>query len=301
MKNIVARGQPIPVQQVSELRDSSALLNDPGQLRRQFHDDGYVYLKNFFERSEIMAAREEIFTRLAEVGEIAEPVIEGIYTGTSQRKELITDLGRFWRSISETWALRRLSHGMPLHDLMGHLLNEPARAQDYIFLRPANPGKATHIHCDYPFFTRTTETVATAWIALGDIPTELGPLYILEGSHRFQDVVDSHRGFDISHDTSRKAAFDETPLELMQQRNIRLLTTDFEAGDIVVFGMFLLHGALDNVSPENRVRLSCDVRYQAAAADTDTRYFGTRPTGTTGIGYGELVGAKPLTENWHIR
>jgi hypothetical protein len=35
------------------------------------------------------------------------------------------------------------------------------------------------------------------------------------------------------------------------------------------------------------VRLSTDVRFQ--------------PGGTTGAGYGELNGAKPLTEPWHIR
>ena len=31
------------------------------------------------------------------------------------------------------------------------------------------------------------------------------------------------------------------------------------------------------------------------------RYFGADPGGTTGAGYGELNGAKPLTEPWHIR
>ena len=65
--------------------------------------------------------------------------------------------------------------------------------------------------------------------------------------------------------------------------------------------MFTLHGSLQNVSEENRVRLSVDVRYQRLADTVDERYFGPSPTGTTGIGYGELVGAKPLTEAWHIR
>ena len=69
----------------------------------------------------------------------------------------------------------------------------------------------------------------------------------------------------------------------------------------MVFGMFLLHGALDNTSAEGRVRLSCDVRYQVASAELDGRYFGANPTGTTGAGYGELVGAKPMTEDWHVR
>lgn len=306
MSTIVARGEHIPSEWIAPLQDSADLLDrdlldHPELLRQRFIKQGYVYLKGFFERDEIIAARHDIFSRLAEVGEVAEPITDGIYSGSSQRKEKVPDLGQFWRSVSETWNLRRLSHGLQLHQLMGNLLAEPARAQDYIFLRPANPGKATHIHCDYPFFTRTTETVATAWIALGDIPTTLGSLFVIEGSHCFQDVIDSHKGFDISQDTSRKAAFSETPLEFARQRNSRLLTTDFSAGDVVVFGMFLLHGTLDNVSTENRIRLSCDVRYQAASAALDARYFGPDPAGTTGVGYGELVGAKPLTESWHIR
>ena len=45
----------------------------------------------------------------------------------------------------------------------------------------------------------------------------LGPLFIVENSHRFQDIIENHRGFDISRDTSRKAAFDETPLEFAQR------------------------------------------------------------------------------------
>ena len=29
--------------------------------------------------------------------------------------------------------------------------------------------------------------------------------------------------------------------------------------------------------------------------------MGDRPEGTTGAGYAELNGAKPLTEQWHVR
>jgi L-aminopeptidase/D-esterase-like protein len=67
----------------------------------------------------------------------------------------------------------------------------------------------------------------------------------------------------------------------------------------MVFGGFTMHGSLDNQSPLGRVRLSTDVRYQAAAAATnDDRYFGPNPTGSAGGGYGAMRGAKPLTELW---
>ena len=70
---------------------------------------------------------------------------------------------------------------------------------------------------------------------------------------------------------------------------------------VAVFGMYTLHGSLENHSPINRVRLSCDVRWQPAGLPVDERYFGADPGGTTGAGYGELVGAKPLTQEWHVR
>jgi hypothetical protein len=297
----VAHGEPIPAERLAPLQDHSGLLGEPERLREQLAAGGYLYLPGFFARADVLAARADIFRRLAEVGEIQEPVIEGIYTGASQRRERVADLGQFWKSLSETWSLRRLSHGRALHELMDQALGGPARAQDYLFLRPANRGKFTYIHCDYPFFTRTTEAVATAWIALGDVPTEDGPLFLLENSHRFQDIADSYRGFDVARDTSRKAALMVSPIQFAAERKTRILAQDFSAGDVVIFQMFLLHGSLDNVSPQNRVRLSCDVRYQLASAPLDPRYFGPDPSGTTGIGYGELVGAKPLTDAWHIR
>ena len=50
------------------------------------------------------------------------------------------------------------------------------------FLLIGTPGRFTHIHCDYPFFTRLTEEVVTIWIALSDVPADLGPLYLIKGS-----------------------------------------------------------------------------------------------------------------------
>ncbi|MCP3692569.1 MAG: hypothetical protein GY917_10280, partial [Planctomycetaceae bacterium] len=81
----------------------------------------------------------------------------------------------------------------------------------------------------------------------------------------------------------------------------RLLTADFRAGDLILFSMTLLHGSLDNQSATGQIRLSCDVRWQPATDAIDSRYAGPQPAGTTGAGYGELNGAKPLDEPWHQR
>jgi ectoine hydroxylase-related dioxygenase (phytanoyl-CoA dioxygenase family) len=194
---------------------------------------------------------------------------------------MVGDLGAFWRSVSEGSALRAVTHGETLHALLARVAGEPVRAQNYLFLRPAPVGRSTGLHFDYPFFTRTTERVYTTWIPFGDVPVADGPLTIVEGSHRFTDLHDALRGFDVVYDTSRKAQVAADFTRFAKSRGCRLLTTDFRAGDVCIFGMFTLHGSLDNRSAIGRVRLSCDVRYQPAADPVDPRYFDPSP-GTSG-------------------
>ena len=55
------------------------------------------------------------------------------------------------------------------------------------------------------------------------------------------------------------------------------MTTDFKAGDVLFFGMHMLHGALDNNSPIKKCRLTSDTRYQLAAEPIDERWNGTNP------------------------
>ena len=295
------QGRPLPDARVGELRDSSAVATDGAELSRRLAGDGYVFLRSALDVSEVEAARVEVFERLVGVGEIRPPAVEGISTGESRRVGTVGDLGAFWKSVSEGPALRRVTHGPRLGAVLARIAGAPVRAHDYMFLRAAPLGRTTGLHFDYPFFTRATERIYTTWVPLGDVPATDGPLVIVEGSHRFTDLHDAIRGFDVVYDTSRKAQLATDFAEFAEGRDCRILTADFRAGDICVFGMFTLHGSLDNHSPVGRVRLSCDVRYQPATEPIDPRYFGPNPGGTTGAGYGELNGAKPLTQAWHVR
>ncbi len=302
MFEAVANGQDVPSELLGELLDSSALIGDGAALRQRLSEDGYVYLAGALDKADVAMAREETFRRLLDVGEIREPASEGIVTGKSNRRELAGDLGAFWRSVSEGKALRNVTHGPQLKRIAELLLGEPAIGQDYLFLRAAPVGRATGIHCDAPFFTRTTDRVLTCWLALGPVPVSDGPLFVIENSHKFEDLVSAMKGFDLMRDKDgRKATVVEDPLQFARERGSRLLTTNFGPGDCLIFGMYTFHGAFDNHSKIGRARLSCDIRYQPASEALDPRYFGAEPSGTTGAGYGELNGAKPLTEPWHVR
>ncbi|MBT6156729.1 MAG: hypothetical protein HOL01_17670 [Planctomycetaceae bacterium] len=301
MSRCIAQGRPVPNDVLGPLRDSTGVADDANELQRRIGDDGYLFLRGVVDRTEIMAARAEVFARLADVGEIQQPSVDGLYTGTSQRSEVVSDLGDFWRSVNLGEALRHVSHGEQVSALMDKILGETARPHDFMFLRPGPIGRSTHLHFDLPFFARGSKRIFTVWLALGDIPVEEGPLAVLEGSNRFADLIDPIREIDYSSAMSPQVQMTDDTIEFARQRSARLLTADFQAGDAIVFDMITMHGTLDNHSPEGRVRLSCDVRWQPAAEPIDPRYVGDNPPGTTGAGYGELNGAKPLTEDWHIR
>ena len=295
------KGRPVPPEMVGELADSAGLMGDPPALRARLKDDGYLFLKGVLPRAAVMAGRREVFQRMAQVGEIAEPAEAGISTGASRRAEMEPDLGRFWKSVSEGPQLRAASHGSAMAAILSLVFGEPARPQDYMFLRAGPYGRATGLHFDYPFFTRAHDRVATVWLPIGDVPVTDGPLVVVEGSNRFRDLIEPMIGFDISKDNTRKADLGADAITFAEQRGTRLLTRNFEAGDIALFGMYTAHGSLDNHTDINRVRLSCDVRWQPASLPLDERYFGANPPGTTGVGYAELNGAKPLTQDWHVR
>lgn len=260
-----------------------------------------MLLRGAVDRQIALDARKEVFDRLVRVDEIREPAMEGLATGRSRRRELVEDLGEFWRSVCYGPALRRATHGPCMRNTMSLLLGETAQPHDYMFLRPGRPGLSTRLHYDLPFFARGSQRIYTAWLALGDIPIGDGPLMVVEGSNQYEDLIGPIRTIDYDSSDSPTVQVMEDTVVFVEARKSRLLTTQFAPGDLVVFDMFTMHGTLDNCSSIGRVRLSCDVRWQPTNDEVEPRYSGSNPPGTTGAGYGELNGAKPLTDEWHTR
>ncbi len=291
----------VPDDLLAPMRDSSDVINKPTALRERLAEEGYLFLAGALPRQCVVEARTEVLGHLASVDEISEPTHEAIASGRSKRSADPAERGRFWQRVSEGVALRRLTHGEVMHELMQKIFGEPALAHDYMFLRAGTRGRATGLHFDYPFFGRLHDQVCTVWTPIGDVAIEDGPLVIVEGSHRYRDLIEPMIGFDVANDPSRKADLGTNAIDLATQRGTRLLTRHFRGGDVAIFGLFTAHGSLDNHSPVNRVRLSCDLRWQPASLPVDPRYAWKNPGGTTGAGYAELNGAKPLTEAWHVR
>ena len=294
---LTARGSKVPDSRLGELRPADR----GGSLAEQLEQDGYLLLRDLHDPAEVMAARGEVLNRLAEVGEISAPAESSIATGVSRRAELHSDLGKFWKSVSEGPALRDVIFGPRVTAAMTDLFRAPVSHFSFAWLRAMAPGRASPPHVDHPYMNRGTDRLVTCWTPLGAVPRDEGPLYILENSHRWVELREAFEGHDVDRDPSRPGHITENPIEMARARGSRLLTTDFFPGDCLVFGMFTAHASFDNGSAAGRVRISCDTRFQPAADPMDPRFTGTNPSAHGGLGYGCLSAARPLVAEEVLR
>ncbi|MBL9208670.1 MAG: phytanoyl-CoA dioxygenase family protein [Opitutaceae bacterium] len=278
---------------VGLLRDSCPVADDVEELRRRFDEDGYLYLKGYLDRAEVLRARESLTSRLADAGvlDLAHPHVEGICKPNSGYvfKPEITNHNE---------AVQSLLYSGRLVDFYTRFYGEPIRHYDYTWLRAIGPGKGTNPHCDLPYMGRGTHRHMTCWLPYGDISFTLGGLMVLEGSHKRMDLLENYVYRDVDAfcenkakeaDAAKKGAWSFTgtlshnPPVVRNKFGGRWLTTEFRAGDFLTFGMFLVHASLDNRS-ENRLRISSDSRYQRASEPIDERWVGINPPGHSTAG-----------------
>ena len=294
-------GVKVPSTLLGLLKETSLKNKSDEQLRNSLNNDGYLLLKDAIDKNDITKARNDIFEKLNQVDELADPFSEGISSGRSRRDELHKDRGVFWENVSNTESLRKITNGNNLKGVFSRIFGISSIGFDFIFLRAVSGGKFTHMHCDAGFFTRKTQKVLTCWLVFTDITIDKGPLFIIEGSHKFSDIKTKYKGFDVDIHKHMKATIDTDPITFAQQRNSKILTAQFRPGDALIFGMYTVHGTFENYADDKKIRLTCDIRFQPNNELKDPRYFGPNPTGTTGAGYGELNSARPLNEDWHVR
>lgn len=263
--------------QLGELRSSNDILHDADALRRRMQKDGYLLLRGYLDKEVVRNARRELLTKLASVGEVdtSRSLDEAVYSGTSNwTPEFVKDL-------RTGTALRALCHQGRIIEFYEHFLGGAVRSFDHIWVRRVKPGTATGCHYDVVYMGRGTHRLYTAWIPIGDVPFNLGPLVILENSHRLDELKGTYGQLDVDRDRDNNPYgggwFSKNPVEVQERFGGRWLTTEFQAGDVLTFTMFTLHCSLDNTS--DRVRLSSDSRYQLASEPVDERWTGESPIG----------------------
>lgn len=288
------QGRPLDMSpgRFGTLRASADALDDFGELRRRFEADGYLFLPGLLEQDTLLAARRRMLEDLAQMDfvDAGYPLLDGV-----ARREAAVSALSMQGLVKNNEPLRQTLYSGRMISFYERFLGGPVRHLDFTWCRVKTSGTetATSPHYDIVFMGRGTRKLYTSWTPLGDIPKQMGGLMILENSHRQEEIKAGYGSKDV--DIYCTNAPDAAEIESGQKRwhhadtgqyakdavavgralKSRWLTTDYQLGDLLVFGMYTMHASMDNHT--NRLRLSTDTRYQLASEPVDERWIGEEP------------------------
>ena len=295
------RGVPLEMtdETFGPLRVSSDIADDGPALRSRLAEDGYLYLPGYLDRELVLAARQEELKLFLDLGYLDpdRPLMDGV-VHEKYRGEAANPYGEpeLQKSTKRNELLRQVLYDGRMIDFYRMLFEEKVRAFDFTWHRAKTDSRETaaNPHCDIVFMGRGSHRLTTSWTPLGDIPTEMGGLIVLEGSSHldhvkstygtldvdryctnYDDAAEIEDGSKVWQDWVKNGAYNNNAFETRQELGGRWLTTDYAAGDLLVFSMFTMHASMDNHT--DRFRLSTDTRYQPASEPVDERWIGDNP------------------------
>lgn len=230
--------------------DSTDLLRDPPALRNRLAVDGYLYLPGLLPPQKVAAVRADVVTALDGAGWLGPQATEQRPL-PSARAVREGGPGYFepYTAVQRSQRFHELAHDPAALQLFADLFDETVLVHPRKIARTSLPhdDEYTPPHQDFRLIQGTVRAM-TMWVPLGDCPASLGGLRMLSGSHA-QGLVRSRtaRGpgglaVDVAEDDPAWC------------------TTDYAAGDVVVFTSLTVHGALRN--NQDVLRFSADFRYQ---------------------------------------
>ncbi|EJC67129.1 protein involved in biosynthesis of mitomycin antibiotics/polyketide fumonisin [Rhizobium leguminosarum bv. viciae WSM1455] len=281
---LAANGRTLPAERIGWL-----VPTDPGigidAIRRRYQDDGYVWLKGLLPRADVIDFRRWVFERLAETG-LVEPGSDfslGLASADGFDKSLAD---RRLMSLVRSAAYEGFCAQPPLARFMDDFLQGISYLHKRKIMRFVQPGSptATPAHYDLVYLRGGTSRLVTAWIPIGDIPTEMGGLVYLEGSHtlgvRMEAEFQAASG-NLSAE-ERVSAYNRHMAEggwiskdlpdMAERFDTRWLAADYEAGDVVLHSPYMIHASTTNQDRSRRLRLSTDIRYQNVDDEIDVRW-----------------------------
>ncbi|RXZ83347.1 phytanoyl-CoA dioxygenase [Paenibacillaceae bacterium] len=259
---------------LTELRISNDILTDAHALRDRLQEDGYLFIKGFHDREQVLAARGEFLNKLHEMGRLdpQAALADGIIGSDNKtamwakgEAELQADFPQFLEVVNGQRVMR----------FFDELLGGPSITYEFKWPRAISRGGNTGAHYDVVYMGRGTKNLYTMWTPFGDIPLEMGTLAICLNSQNFERIKQTYGESDVDRDNIATGWFSEDPIELVDTFGGQWATAPFEAGDAIIFGMYTMHASLNNET--DHYRISSDTRYQLASEPVDERWVGRKP------------------------
>jgi len=224
----------------------------PVSLQRELELRGYALIRGLIPPADIRKVLAEVTEVLSDAGWLlpGHDPIEHMANNSAACGDPDPSFKRTYREIFSLESFHALPHHFALKRVMKMLGGEqvlvhPKPIGRLIF--PNCESLTVHAHQDYRFMSGDTECF-TVWIPLHDCPTDVGPLQILEGSHRMGVINHEDENLHVP----------EIPAQAVAEGD--WVGGHIHAGDVLIFHSLTVHAASPNRS--ERLRLSIDCRFQ---------------------------------------
>jgi ectoine hydroxylase-related dioxygenase (phytanoyl-CoA dioxygenase family) len=276
-----SNGYSLPLHMLGLLQASDPL--EPIEaLQGRFRKHGYLWLKGFLPKEEVLAFRHRFFSAFAASGIVAGDFHQARYSGQEDAALVSRILMEQVRSAAY--------EGFCLHPKLVRFLDAFLEGPSYLhkrkIIRHTKPGdkSATGAHYDLIYLRAGTDRFCTVWIPIGDCPVEMGGLTYLEDSdargreleaefaRKHSDLSPEERISAYNKNMSREGWISKDLPALAAKFATRWLVADYEAGDIMLHSPYMIHAATANQDPLGRLRLSTDIRFQNVRDEIDARW-----------------------------
>ena len=279
------------------LREANELLPDIDALRARMEEDGYLLIRGLHNPKKVQAVRDLMFDKLAENDQIDldSPLEMGVVKAGARGSFLGGS-----KALTRNEAFLGLVESPEIMGFFARFLKGDILTFDFKWLRVVGPGDNTGAHYDIVYMGRGAQNLYTCWTPITEAKYDMGPLVILAGSHRgegFEKVRETYGKMDVDRDKVQ-GSFSNNPYELVDKFGGKWLTSEFEMGDVLIFGMHTMHGSLNNSS--GRYRISCDTRYQRSEEPVDERWVGENPMAHYAWNEGEGVAMEDARKQWGV-
>lgn len=246
------------IEEMLELESSTGLINNIGALRAKLQEEGYLFFRGLLDVRELTAIREDILSVAKEYGLVKEDTVlnDGIYSGSPLLESRKFETSPLYRQILELPSFNAFGQHPLLSLLFTGLLDSEIiehRRRIGRITFPQSFKNTTPPHQD-TFYIKGTPNTYTCWIPAGDCPSELGGLAVLPRTN--------HLGVMLEHEPMAGTGGHGIPHEKCDSLGEKWRTTNFKAGDLLMFHGLTVHKALDNRTAD-RMRVSLEYRFQA--------------------------------------
>eukprot|EP00040_Diaphanoeca_grandis_P026257 m.146879 g.146879 ORF g.146879 m.146879 type:complete len:364 (-) comp30505_c0_seq1:372-1463(-) len=268
---------------LQELSDSNHLLDDPVALAAELKEKGYLLIRQLHDRDEVLDARLAVLKHIGQLGEKLDPAHnweEGVLLQRCGQGCVPFMEGR--NDISHSAAVSKVLEGERPKGFFSKLFGGECATFDYKWLRAMYNSGFTGAHTDSVYMSRGTQNLITMWTPIGDVDTQMETIAVIEHSNRsteFAKLRETYSSMDAEAvGLDGTGWFTSDPDEIIERFGGVWKTTDFKAGDVLMFTMHTTHMSTTNVT--NFARVSCDTRWQRKSEPMDPRYVGEAASAT---------------------